>query len=167
MAGLQSHSKHKPRELRRRVVLPARLRLDSVWSEACILNISSRGLMVQMSQLAEEGCLVELRRGEHAILARVVWRNGSRAGLRAEERLPVEDILTLSQAPALQLTAANGKFAERRKRPRTRQDSRMKARAIEFAGVAFIAASLGVAGFIMVEAALARPLAMVEAALRG
>ena len=157
---------HRPRELRRRVVLPARLRLGTSWGDACILNISSRGLLIQAIRGAEAGSLIELRRGEHAILARVIWREGSRAGLRAEERLPMEDILTLSQAPALQLTASHGNI-ERRRQPRSHDDSRLRARAMEFAAVVFVAVSLGISGFIMVGQALAKPLAVVRSVLGG
>ena len=154
----------RPRELRRRVVLPARLRLGEIWGDACILNISSRGLLIQAPRGAEQGSLVELRRGEHAILARVIWRLGARAGLRAEECLPVDDILAMGQAPSLQLTSVSGRLIIKR---RTHDGSRLRGRAIEFAGIVFVAALLAVAGFIMVEQALAKPLALVGAALGG
>src|SRR5215213_8031992 len=95
----------RPRELRRKVVMPARLRVGSGWANACILNISSRGLMIRSTGAGVPGSVVELRRGDQVILARVVWRHGSRAGLRAEDHLPVEEILSLTQAASLQLTA--------------------------------------------------------------
>src|SRR3954466_7284207 len=114
--GSASQSRHKPRELRRRVVLPARMRIGSAWSDACILNISTRGLLIHTSSAMPSSGVVELRRGEHVIVARVAWREGSRAGLCAEERVPVEEIMTLSQATALQLTAAGTPPAERRTR---------------------------------------------------
>jgi hypothetical protein len=41
----------------------------------------------------------------------------------------------------------------------------MRGRAIEFAGVAFVAMSLAGAALTMVEAAFARPIAAVQAAL--
>jgi hypothetical protein len=144
------------------VVVPARLRHGASWTDACILNISSRGLMIHTGRPISRGAEVELRRGDHVIVARVVWREGGRAGLRSEERLPIEDIVTLGQSPALQLTAANG---ERRKHPRPEDRSRIQARAIEFGGVLVIAAVLAGAGFTMVESAFARPLAAVAAAL--
>jgi hypothetical protein len=152
----------RPRELRRRVVVPARLRHGASWSDACILNISSRGLMIHTGRPIARGAEVELRRGDHVIVARVVWRDGGRAGLRSEERVPIDDIVTLGQSPALQLTAASG---ERRKHRRPGERSRIQGRAIEFAGVLVIAVSLAGAGFTMVESAFARPLAVVAAAL--
>ena len=147
-------------------MLPARIRLGDAWSDACILNISSRGLMIHSGRGVMQGSLVELRRGEQIIIGRVVWRNGSRAGLQCDGRLPVDEILSLSQAASLQLTAVGGKRVERRKKPR-HDESRMRARAMEFASVAVIAACLGAGLFAMVEQAFARPIAIVESALGG
>jgi hypothetical protein len=157
----------RPRELRRRVVLPARMRADSGWCDARILNISSRGMMIDVGRGAPRADTIELRRGTHVILARVVWRDGSRAGLHCEDRLPVEEILSLSQAPALQLTAAPG-FTERRTQPRRQHDqSRSQGRIAEFASVGVIAASLALTLFGIVEQALAAPMDAIRAALGG
>ena len=159
---MSDRTSQKPRELRRRVVVPARLRHGASWTDACILNVSSRGLMIHTGRPIVEGTQVEVRRGDHIIVARVMWRDGGRAGLKAEERVPVEEIMTLGQSPSLQLTAATG---ERRKHPRPGDNSRLRGRAIEFAGVVTIAISLAGAGLAMIEQAFARPLAMVSAAL--
>ncbi|HET7605530.1 MAG TPA: PilZ domain-containing protein [Sphingomicrobium sp.] len=159
---MPARTSQKPRELRRRVVIPARLRHGASWSDTCILNVSSRGLMIHSGRPIVEGTQVEVRRGDHVIVARVMWRDGGRAGLHAEERVPVEEIMTLGQSPSLQLTAGLG---ERRKRPRPEDRRRLRGRAIEFAGVVTIAASLAGGALHMVEAAFARPLALVSAAL--
>jgi hypothetical protein len=158
----RSSTARKPRELRRRVVVPARLRHGASWTDACILNISSRGMMIHSGRPVAQGAEVELRRGDHVILARVVWREGGRAGLRAEDLVPVDEIMSLGQSHGFQLTAASG---ERRRQPRAADRSRMRGRAIEFAGVAAIAATLASAGLVMVEAAFVRPLAIVAATL--
>jgi hypothetical protein len=158
----------RPRELRRRVMLPARVRVGASWSDACILNISSRGLMIRLPNRVDEGSVVEIRRGDHAILARVVWRKGGQAGLQADERLPVEEIMTLAQASALQVTAADSLAMERRRKPRPgHEDSRLRGRAMQFIGTLAIAAALSVAAGSMVHRALAQPLALVGAALGG
>lgn len=162
MAGRSTSRTHRPRELRRRVIVPARLRDGVSWSDACILNVSSRGMLIHTGRPVRRGCEVELRRGEHMILARVVWRDGARVGLRSEERLPIEEIVLLGHAPALGPTTG-----ERRRRPRPEDSSRLRGRAIEFAGLLMIIASLAVAGVSMVGAAFARPLTMVAAALGG
>lgn len=160
----------RPRELRRRVMLRARIRAGAVWNDTCILNVSSRGLMINASTAAhaQKGSKIELRHGDHVILAEVVWRDGRRAGLRSDERVPVEEIMALSNAPSLQLTAA-GQWpdVDRRRRPRRQVDSRTRSRAIEFAGVAAVAVCLSGAAFVLVDQAFARPMAYVEAALGG
>ena len=166
MASGSPTQSHKPRELRRRVVLPTRMRLGAAWSDACILNISSRGLMIRASRPVPHGALVELRRGSHMIVARVVWRDGAKAGLHAEERLPVEDILTLGQGAAIQVIASQRYPAvERRRQSRGHDESRLRSRVMEFASVALIAASLAGGALLMVEQAFSRPLAYVQAAL--
>lgn len=167
MGRSTSSSTAKSRELRTRVVLPARIRSDSGWSDACILNLSSRGLLINSGGPAAEGSVVELRHGDHVIVARVIWREGSRTGLRTQDRVPVEDIVTGKQAQAVQLTAPQWPAADRRKQPRTHEQSRMRSRALEFAGVAVTGGFLAAAVLSMVEQAFARPLATVQSALGG
>ena len=146
------------------MVVPARLRDGASWSDACILNISSRGLMIHTGRPVRCGSEVELCRGEHMIVARVVWRDGGRAGLRAKERVPIEEIVMSGHAAALQLAAANG---ERRRRPRPEDSSRLRGRAIEFAGLLAVVVMLAAGGISMVEAAFARPMAAVASTLAG
>src|SRR3954454_9192980 len=105
MALYDPSSKHRPRELRRRVMLQARMRTGVTWSDAYILNVSSRGLLINFSRSVLQGSTVELWHGDHVIVARVVWRKGTRAGLRAEDRVPIEEIVPIGQTPRLQLTA--------------------------------------------------------------
>ena len=169
MPRVASLRSHKPRELRTKVMLAARLRADAGWGDACILNVSSRGLLITSSRVGGEGSTVELRHGPHAIVARVVWRKGTRAGLRAESGVPVEEIVTMSRAAGLQLTARDWCGAERRQtvRARSAEQSRFKARLLEFASVVIIGVSLAASAFSMVQQAFARPLAMVTAALGG
>lgn len=147
-------------------MLAARMRATSGWSDACILNVSSRGLLINASAApAAKGSKIELRHGAHVIVAEVVWRKGRRAGLRSEQRVPVEEIMALSKAPSLQLTATQWPHADRRQTPRNHEESRERSRMFEFAGIVVVAVSLAAGLFSMVEAAFARPLAMVRAAL--
>ena len=149
-------------------MLPARLRTGMQWSDTCILNISSRGLLIHSARAAPEGSTIELRRGDHVIIARVMWRDGARVGLQSDERLPVEQIMSLGQSQALQLTASPGTIVERRKSPRAIEaDSRHRGRAVEFISVGVIAASLALTVWSMADQALAKPMAAVTAALGG
>ena len=165
MATIPAPPRFRPRELRRRVILPARMRTAAGWKDACIRNVSSRGLLIRAAGLAQAGTMVELWHGEHVIVGRVVWSQGPKAGLCSEERVPVEEIMALSQSPALQLTAGSRPFGvERRKRPRD-EESRVKGRMMAFASVSMIAASLALGMSAVVERAMAQPFAAVEAAL--
>lgn len=162
MAATQRPRIHKQREVRWRVIVPARLRHGSSWSDISILNVSSRGLMIHSGRPLLQGTEVEVRRGDHVIVARVVWREGARAGLKSVDRLAIEEIVTLGQSPALRLTAAT---EARPRHPRPEDRARATARSIEVAGVLVIAVSLASAGVTMIESAFARPLSMVAAAL--
>ena len=149
------------------MLLPARLRTVAGWSDACILNVSSRGLLIHSKRPIAEGSMIELRHAEHAIVAQVVWREGAHAGLHAEHRVPIEDIVCLGQSPALQLTAPRRPGVERRKRPRTHEDSRQRSRAMEFASIALFGAVLATGAYSMVQHAFAQSLGAVRAALGG
>ena len=149
------------------MLLNARMRTAAGWSDACILNISSRGVMVHAGRPFVRGSTIELRHGDHVIVGRVVWRDGSKAGLQAEQRLPVEQILSLANGPQLRLTAGQDRRVERRRRPRTHEQSRIRSRAFEFASVLFIVVLLSGSAFALVGAALAKPLAQVRLALGG
>ncbi len=146
-------------------MLRARLRGLSGWSDACILNVSSRGLLVNAPAPGVAGNRIELWHGEHVIVATIVWRKGTRAGLRSEGRIPVEEIMALSRAPMLQLTAQPWPGVERRKTQRPRLESRQFGRILEFAGVLLVALVLVAGAQAMVQSAFARPLAAIEAAL--
>jgi hypothetical protein len=145
-------------------MLRARLRAISGWSDACILNVSSRGLMINASAPVK-GDSIELWHGEYLIIATVVWKKGTRAGLHAEGRLPVDDILALSKSPSLRLTAGSWPEIDRRKTPRIQTDSRARARATEFAGIVVIAACLTAGAVEVFERAFATPINIVQVAL--
>ena len=81
-----------------KVCIPARLRLGAQWTDAFILNVSSRGLLIQSTEAVERGMYVEVRRDNQVIIGRIVWRSGSRAGLRSQDRVPLEAIVTAGAA---------------------------------------------------------------------
>jgi hypothetical protein len=124
--------------------------------------------MIQSGRAGLEGSTVELRRGDHVIVARVVWREGPRAGLQADERIPIEEIMSLSRSGTLRLVAGHGGLEERRKQKRRPDaDARLRGRAIEFIGLGLIAVSLALGVWASAQEAFARPKAKAEAALAG
>ena len=67
----------RPRELRRRVKIQARVRATGGWADACILNVSSRGMMINAARPSSiQGNTIELWHGERLVMATVVWRKG-------------------------------------------------------------------------------------------
>jgi hypothetical protein len=149
------------------VALPVRVASGALWSDACILNISRNGLLIYAPR-ASPGDAMEVRRGDHVIRGRVIWRNGARIGLQAEDYIPIEEIMSVGDACALQLTAAPQRSAARPTDSAAAEDrSRMQGRALEFLCVGMIAASLALGASSLVGAALARPLAAASAVLGG
>lgn len=155
----------KPRERRRTVMLSARMRSAASWHDACILNLSSRGLMLQTEVPPERGAYLEVRRGPHVIVARVIWTRQQRVGLKAQDPLPVEAIVR-QQATAV---SAAAKPVERRQSPRSSQRAQERSRehartiqgiALTLGGIA--AAALAVAS---IQQALGHSLGQVGAAL--
>jgi hypothetical protein len=80
----------KQRERRQVVFLSARLRTDDGWSDITICNVSSRGLMAKSSAPPAKGAFVEVRRGASCIVGHVRWTQGSRFGLRSQERIDAD-----------------------------------------------------------------------------
>ena len=167
MHSAKAAGNHRPREWRRRVILPALVRSDGGWGNASILNISSRGFLIHASRPTPKGSKVELRHGGYVITARVVWREGARAGLATESCVPVEEILSLGQAPGLQLTAGERSTVDRRMIVRRQVDSRTRGRLCEFVAIAALAACAGGCAVSIVHDTLAQPLARVGEALGG
>ena len=96
-----------------------------------------------------------------------MWQDGARAGLQSDEPISVDDVLSLSHSASMALTASTRAEGDRRSRPCGEPDRRKQGRAIEFAGVVVIGCALAITAYRMVEQSLARPMAMIHAALGG
>lgn len=148
-------------------MIRARMRAGASWADACILNLSPRGMGLQAASPPGRGSYVELRRGHHVIVARVMWTNGHRFGIRSQDMIPVDSVISEPD-----LSAANDEAPppaiERRTAPRftERHDgSRSLSRTIQFGFVLILGASAGFTLFDGVRQAFARPLASATAAL--
>ena len=159
----------KPREPRRKVMIQARMRSGALWSDALILNMSSRGLLVRSDHPPNRGSYLEIRRGGYVMVARVVWSNAGRFGVQTQDVVPAERLISDPDGAALPASSSAINQMERRAAPRAAQvrhdSSRQKARAIEFAAIsltcAFVAIPIGIA---MIEV-LAKPLRAAQTAL--
>ena len=159
----------KPREPRKKVMIKARMRVGAAWHDACILDMSSRGLMIQASDPPPGGSYLELRRGRHVIVARVMWTRDRRAGLRSQDPLPTEAIISepdFSSGPPIIAGVERRAEPLARARPAPQHEhSRWRSRAWEFASLAFIGGVLATFAFDAVANALERPMTAVEGAL--
>jgi hypothetical protein len=151
-------------------VIGARMRLGVRWSDVCILNLSSRGLMARSAEVPQPGSYVEMRRGCHIIVARVVWTDDQRFGAMTQDVLPLDQIVHEPQsAPA----ADPGRSPpERRQSPRRataarHEQSRQISRAMEFGFILFCGLSIGAVGILSLQQAFARPQTMVTTVLGG
>lgn len=165
MYGSGPSQRQRPREWRRRVSLRARVRVGPAWADGRILNISSRGLMVQLSRPVERGKWIELREGSHSIVGEVVWRSGSKAGIRSDVAIAIEEWLAKSDPQVERVSQAHP--VERRSAARRHERSRTLAHRIEFAAIGAIGLAIAVSMSLATIATLAAPLAKANEALRG
>ena len=100
MATAYHGTVHRPREWRRRVSIYARVRTGEDWGDCRILNISTRGMLLQYSRPLSIGGRIEIRQQGKMVPARVVWCQGMRAGLSAEQPIAIYDWLQESSEQA-------------------------------------------------------------------
>jgi hypothetical protein len=151
-------------------MIQARMRAGASWSDACILNVSSRGMLVKSSNMPQRGSYLEIRRGAYVIVARVVWANAGRFGVQTQDLVPTDGLINYPDRPATAARPGDGSFVERRTAARpsaTRHEaSRWRARASEFFVFALLGAAGATAALGAVDELLAKPLAVVETALK-
>lgn len=139
------------------------MRSASGWSDACILNISSRGLLIFSKTPAEPGSYVEIRRDGRLVVGRVVWRQNQRMGLHSPDRIHIEDIVSASSVVAE--VRSSHRVAERRRVPRTAEQSRARAKAMQFLATVLIVTGIATWGVAYVHDAMAKPLSAARLAL--
>lgn len=103
----------KPREDRKPLNVPARMRLGEGWHDIVICNVSSRGLMARTRTAPPRGSFIEIRHGSLCIVGQVRWSAGARFGIRAQERIDIMGLLV-----GRKTAAADPVSAERRIRAR-------------------------------------------------
>ena len=83
-----------PREPRYETVLPAKIRWDARWLPSTIRNVSTRGLMLRMPGPPPPGTYVEVQTPVGVLVARAMWTLNQSCGLRLQDRLDVQAILS-------------------------------------------------------------------------
>jgi hypothetical protein len=165
----------KPREPRRSVMLSARMRLGACWGSARILNISSRGMLLESTEALSRGTYVEVCRGRYRVVARVVWNRDNQCGLVAQDPLPIDAIISEPDKSKGPPPPANDAAAgERRSAARARdaralrfERSRSLSQGLQFAAIAAFGASAAIGAYATVRQSLACPILSVTASLSG
>ena len=150
-------------------MIDARVRVGASWSDALILNMSSKGLLVRSNQSVARGSYLEIRRGGHVIVARVIWSNSGRFGVQAQDPVPTASLVRDSDDASIRPKPGAAGVQERRAAPRPTQArherSRHLARATEFAAIVLACGFLAVfAGNLIIEV-VAKPLGAAQEAL--
>ena len=159
----------KPREPRRNVMIQARMRAGALWSDALILNMSSKGLLVRSDQSPNRGSYLEIRRGAYVIVARVVWSSAGRFGVQTQDMVPAERLISDPDATGAQAVSPEARKQERRAEPRSvesrHDNSRQMARAFEFTAISFVGALVAILIGSAMAKVVAKPLHAAQSAL--
>ncbi|HEX7711234.1 MAG TPA: PilZ domain-containing protein [Sphingomonadaceae bacterium] len=102
---------YKPRsEVRTRVLIRSQLRGAGPARDACVLDVSTRGLLATCADPPRRGAFVELVIHGQSLTGQVRWSNGRRFGMTLRERVSVVALVANDGGPIL--------LPERRKVPR-------------------------------------------------
>ncbi len=166
----------KPREPRRKVFIPARMRFERRWGDVRVLDVSSRGFLLQSSQPLERGAYVELCRGRQSFVARVVWTREQRFGVRTQDPVAIDAFIHSSQSAGHDEPPGRAAVYQQERRLAARQAenhaqrferSRYVAKAMEYGSVVGFGGIAAVLILGMIQQAMAHPLSMVSSALGG
>jgi hypothetical protein len=81
---------YRPRsEARTKVLIRSRLRGAGPERDACILDLSTRGLLATCAEPPQRGAFVELVANGYPLVGHVKWSNGRRFGMSLRERISV------------------------------------------------------------------------------
>lgn len=86
---------YRPRiEERTKVMVRAKLRSGHSESDACVLDISTRGLAASSAVAPQRGEFVELAIGDNILIGQVRWSSGRRFGVAFRDRVSVIGVLS-------------------------------------------------------------------------
>ncbi len=72
----------------------ARMRRGTGWGDVTIHNMSSRGLLATADEEFRPGTVIEIRRIHHIIVGRVVWAKGQYFGVRTQDKIDIDGIVS-------------------------------------------------------------------------
>ena len=161
----------KPREDRRPVSVPARLRSETGWSDVTIGNVSSRGMMLRCVAPPPQRAYIEVRHQGVCIVGQIVWINGARCGVRTQDLVDVAGLLSQggrrARPPANDRRGASRPIeVPRQQSPAERAEaSRRVGRLFDFAVIAAAATGAAALAASLMFDAFSAPLARTAEAL--
>lgn len=162
----------KPRESRRKLVVGARVRHDGRWADVRILDASSRGFLVSMSNVPPRGTYIELARGPLRYVARVMWQGRDRCGVQTQDRVCVDSLLKPPERAANAAATPDAVANDRRSAERVRDSldqqgarSIWLGKSIEYLSIVGAGAMAAIFLVTLLTDAFTAPLATVSAAL--
>lgn len=161
----------KPREPRRNVVIPARMRCGGAWTDVCIRNMSSRGLLLQSATPPRRGTYVEILKGRHGIVGRVAWAKDRRFGIHSQNRIDIEAIIGEARGAEAISQPAGGerRFVARKTAAASAAErlerSRRLSAAFQFVCIVLCGAAVAMIIADTVRDTLSRPMKAVSAGL--
>lgn len=90
---LRAGAEFRNRESRRQVLIPCRMKSVRGWGDACIHNISSRGMMIAGDDTLKAGEYIDIRRGRQVVVGRVVWQRGRFSGIRTQDVISADALV--------------------------------------------------------------------------
>jgi hypothetical protein len=158
----------KRRDQRRKVLIRARLKSAAGWHDACIVDLSRRGAGLQAASPPPRGSYVEIRRGDHLLVARVVWSRKHRFGVATQDEIALDSVVANRAAPSTR-PPAPAPANDRRRQPRSpgqqAEHSRMRARRAQYVAAAGLGVLAALAIGDGVRQVLAAPLGEIAAVI--
>lgn len=148
------------------------MRAGAAWGDVCLLNLSSRGVLAQAAIPLLKGSYIEVRRGSHLIVARVVWAEKHRFGALSQDPIGVDSIIAEASGAKRNAACAGADPVPDRRAAGPRRtyavkhdNSRLLGRAMEFCFLVASGAMLAGLAFSLVQQSIAAPMSRVSAAL--
>ena len=164
---------YKNREARRQVLIACRMKSVRGWGDACIHNISSRGMMIACDDPLQPGEYVDIRRGRQVVIGRVIWTRDRFSGIRTQDTISPD---ALVNEPRLESRPAPCDVGGDRRHVRQRlvseidtarriERSRAISGTLQFAALGLFGIAAAVTIAVQVGHVLARPTQHIASAL--
>ena len=162
---------YRSRSPRKSVVVPCRINAGGLWTDGCIRNVSTRGMMISAETSLKIGSYVDIRRGTLAITGRVAWVIGPRFGVRTQDDISAEALVgepVLKQRPSDQVgndRRAPARADSARSAAARADQSRQMSSILQYICLALLGVGFATFTAVQVYHLLAHPLGRISRAL--